>query len=108
MAWPPANYLFDARFFGKSTFVSVVMANHNDLGHKEHHLIARESTTTVLHMLNYVICILEMLPNKLPDTRVVRVHLVAAIGCLILCHWATNRNIVNEGNCGIRNLRCKI
>lgn len=55
-----------------------------------------ECATAVLHPLNDSVGALEVFPNKSPDAGVVRVHLVAAIGCLVSRGQTTNGNIVDE------------
>ena len=63
-----------------------------------------ECAAVVLYPLNDLVGALEVFPNKSPDARVVGVHLVAAIRCLVLCGWTVNENIVNERYCHVGDL----
>ena len=82
MGRSPVDYLLNVRFLGKLTFVGIVMANNNDLRCAKHHLVTRESTATMLHSLDDLICALKVFPNELPDAGIVGMHFVAAI-CLV-------------------------
>lgn len=90
VAWSPVNYLVHVRFFGQSSFVGAVISNYDNLGHAEHCLMTREGSATVLHVLDHAICTLEMLPNELPDARVVKVYFVAAVGYFVASCWSMN------------------
>ena len=100
----PVDYLLNVRFLGKLTFVGTVMANNNDLRCAKHHLVTGESTATMLHLLDDLICALKVFPNELPDARIVRMYFVAAM-CLVSHGWAMDGNIVNERYCSVGNLR---
>ena len=63
----------------------------------------RECTATILHALYDSVQALKILPNETANTRVVRMHLVQSVFREVASHRSVDRNIVDIGDCGVRN-----
>ena len=79
------DYLLNARFLRKSTFVGTAMADNKNLGYAKCCLMTGECTTVILHFLDDLICTLKAFLNKLPDARIIEVCFVATVRYLISC-----------------------
>ena len=81
------------------------MADDDDLGRTKHRLMTGEGAATILYLLNNPIGALEVFLDKLPDARIVGVHLVGRLRRVKMRRWAMEGNVVDEGYRSVGNLR---
>lgn len=88
MQGPQFFHDLNTRLFGEPPLRRATMPDDHDLAPAHHGLGPREGAARVLHVLCYVIDVLEVLPYEAMDARVCADGLVAAIRTLVICCWS--------------------
>ena len=80
------------------------MPDHDDLLGAEDGLEAAKGTATIFDVLNYVVKVLKVLPDETANAWIVRYLFFGAVWEYVSAGGATDWNIIDVRNCGIRDL----
>ena len=97
-AGAPIDNLVNFNGVQNTTFGGTNMAYNCDFASTYKQLLTGERSSTIFHMLHYLIDILEVLPNEAANSAVLRNCLEGTIIVLIGRCGSTNRHVINIRN----------